>query len=256
MKVLIIKFPNTFSFFLNGYIVVVVCWLFISSFLLSSCEKTEVMPRFSSLNLQIDHVVNEDVLQLDPIQFVNEAGNVYSVTDVKYYLSNITLTASDGSIFYDAEIHYVDFKETESLFIFLDSIIPGKYNSLSFDLGIDSSRNLTGFLPNTLNNLNMAWPDPMGGGYHFLRFEGKFLIGPNTYGFAFHLGKSMMKIHYVLDLNKELKYWNETIHLKHDLNEWFKTPTTYDFNIHEPYTMNSDSVMQVIKLNGSNAFSL
>lgn len=255
MKVFIIKFPNTFSF-LNGYIVVVVCWLFISSFLLSSCEKAGVMPRFSSLSIEIDHVVNEDVLQLDPIQFVNEAGNVYSVTDVKYYLSNITLTSLDGSTFYDTEIHYVDFEEIESLSIFLDSINPGKYATISFDLGIDSVRNLTGYLPNTLNNINMAWPDPMGGGYHFLKFEGKFEMSPDTFGFAFHIGKSMMKIHYTLELNKELKYWNESIHLKHDLNEWFKTPTTYDFTIHEPYSMSSDSVMQVLKFNGSDAFSL
>lgn len=223
---------------------------------LSSCEKTGVNPQFSYLTLDIKHSIDGEEIQYDPFQFLNEAGNSYSITDIKYYLSNITLIAENGETHYDNGIYYVDIRKENTLNILIDSIKPGKYVKMNFDLGIDSARNLTGYLPNTLDNLNMAWPVPMGGGYHFLKLEGEFLDGSTPYGFAFHLGKSKMIIHYSLQLNKSLTYWNEKLTLKHNVSEWFKNPLTYDFMIHEPYSMNSDSVMQVVTYNGADVFSL
>lgn len=223
---------------------------------LSSCEKTGVDPQFSYLSIDIKHSVDGVDIQYDPYQFVNEAGNSYSITDLKYYLSNISLQEENGETHHDNGIYYIDIRNDNTLRILLDSIKPGKYAKITFDLGIDSSRNLTNYLPNTLDNINMAWPVPMGGGYHFLKLEGKFLDGSMPYGFAFHLGKSKMIIHYSLVLDKKLTYWNEKLTLKHNVSQWFKDPLTYDFLIHEPYSMNSDSVMQVITYNGADVFSL
>lgn len=234
----------------------VVGLLFLSTNLLSSCDKTGVMPRFSSLNIELRHLVEGNDLILDPEMYVNDAGNEYSVTDIMYYLSNFKLISNNGSQHHDQGIYYVNYKDINSLSIQLDSINPGIYDSISFDLGIDAARNLTGYLPNTLDNINMAWPINMGGGYHFMKFEGKFIDGTTPYGFAFHIGKSEMIIHYSLPLNKELKYWNEKITLKHSISEWFRNPLTYDFMIHEPYSMSSDSVMHVLQLNGADIFSL
>lgn len=229
--------------------------LFCMNFL-SSCDKTEVMPRFSSLNIQLKHVVDENDLLLDPINYINEAGNDYSVTDLMYFLSNVRLVSKNGVHHHDLGIYYVNYKDLSSLSIQIDSINPGFYDSISFDLGIDAARNLSGYLPNTIENINMAWPVGMGGGYHFLKFEGKFMDGTTPYGFAFHIGKSEMIIHYSLPLKKNLKLWNEKITLKHNVSEWFKNPLSYDFLIHEPYSMSSDSVMHVLQLNGADIFSL
>lgn len=224
--------------------------------LFSNCNKIEQAPRYAKLEVNLLHMVGESELLMNSLQYTNEAGNNYGVTDLKYYISNITLKAVSGNHYYNPGIYYVDIKQAHTLSILLDSIPPGKYSVLSFDLGIDSERNLTGFLPNTLNNINMSWPVSMGGGYHFLKFEGNFEEAASTYGFAFHLGKSLMRIHYDLQFNKEFKYWNETLQLKHDISEWFKNPVTYDFSIHEPYSMFSDSVMQVVKNNGADVFKL
>lgn len=233
-------------------IVLIIC----CSKMLSSCGKTGVMPRFSSLHINLKHTVDGDSVYLDPYQYLNAAGNVYSITDLKYYISNIRLIGADGNLYYDEIIHYVDLSKTQSMSFVLDSIVPGLYSKISFDLGIDSTRNSTGSLTNTVDNLNMAWPITMGGGYHFLKFEGKFISNGSNYGFAFHTGKSKSIIHYEFDLNKKLNYWNEHITLNHNLSEWFKNPTTYDFDFFEPYTMNDDSVMQVVQINGQDVFSL
>ncbi len=231
-------------------------WFFLGSGGLSSCKKTEVNPRFSVLQFQIIHEFDFNSLELDPVQYVNEAGNQFSITDLKYYLSNIRLHHQDGTIFYDPNIYLVDVKNASSGFFKLDSIPPGFYTSISFDLGIDSSRNYAGSIANTMDNLNMAWPFVMGGGYHFLKFEGKFHSNNLPFGFAFHLGKSSSIIHYSLPLNRKLTYWNEHLVLHHNVDEWFKNPVSYDFNFMEPYSMSSDSVMKVIKTNGADVFSL
>jgi hypothetical protein len=139
--------------FLNWGITAIIFFSISFSIVLSSCEKTGVMPQFSSLKISIHHVIDAEDLELFPIQYMNESGNTYSVTDLKYYVSSIKLTKQNGDIYFDQQIHYVDIKKTNSLSFVLDSIEPGKYIKIEFDLGIDSVRNQTGFLLNTVDNL-------------------------------------------------------------------------------------------------------
>lgn len=223
---------------------------------LFSCKKHEFNPTSAKLEINLKHSVDEALLEFFPKEYTNEAGNTFSVTDLKYYLSNFRLISNSGLVYYDKNIYYVDAKNPNSLILHLDSIQPATYTTISFDLGIDSNRNVTNFLPNTIENYNMAWPTTMGGGYHFMKFEGNYLDGVNTYGFAFHIGKSKLIAHFNLVLNKDLIYWNEKITLNHNLNEWFKNPLKYDMTIYETYSMDNDSVMEVIKTNGLDAFSL
>lgn len=241
---------------IKAKLIVIIFLIIFGSNFISSCKKTEVPPRFSSLIIEINHDVDGAAVVLDPFQFVNESGNVFSITDFKYYISNFCLTATSGEIYLDPNIYLVDIKKMESLSFILDSISPNTYNSISFDLGLDSVHNCTGALLNTIDNYNMSWPLPMGGGYHFLKFEGKTWLNGSPVGFAFHLGKNANKIHYSFEINKKMTFWNEKLVLHHNLNEWFKNPMSYNFEWHELYTMNNDSVMQVVKLNGMDVFSL
>ena len=82
---------------------------------LSSCEKTGVDPQFSYLSIDIKHSVDGVNIQYDPYLFVNEAGNSYSITDLKYYLSNISLEAENGETHYDNGIYYVDIRKDHTL---------------------------------------------------------------------------------------------------------------------------------------------
>lgn len=223
---------------------------------ITSCDKDQIQPKEAKVKIDIRHYFENEELQLIPVMYINENGDTINVTDLKYYISEITFKNDNGITYRDLDIHYVDVKQPSSLQVFVDSVPPGKYDKMIFSLGIAEERNISNSLPNTMNNVNMAWPDLMGGGYHFLKFEGQFLLNGQFYGYAFHLGKSKHKIVYELDLNKNLIFWNEQIVLKHDVSEWFKSPILYDFEIHEPYSMDNDSVMGVVKLNGSDVFSL
>lgn len=78
----------------------------------------------------------------------------------------------------------------------------------------------------------MEWPQLMGGGYHFLKLEGNYIDNSATYGYAMHLGtnnclipiKLFSPIHISNDAKTKLK-------LKMNINEWFKNPHLFDFNL-------------------------
>jgi hypothetical protein len=103
----------------------------------------------------------------------------------------------------------------------------------------------------------MYWPDEMGGGYHFLKFEGNYLNSDNkTKGFALHLGTNPLlikhqKINQVIQLNKNI---SDTIELNMNINKWFDGETTYNFLVDGNYSMGIISLMQKLQSNGKAVF--
>ena len=52
--------------------------------------------------------VDGKALQQDVRQYVNAAGNQYEVNEVMYFIDDINLYKSDGSVVSKNHIHYVD----------------------------------------------------------------------------------------------------------------------------------------------------
>ncbi|MFP5469993.1 MAG: MbnP family protein [Bacteroidia bacterium] len=223
-----------------------------------ACRKQSYPPKISKAKFNIVLASGKDSpIEWNAIKYKNAAENSYSVTKIDLYISNVILKQSDGSVFTSKEVFYVDAADVKKSFFMLDSIPPGIYTEISFLLGLDSNTNISYTLPSTTENLNMAWPDMMGGGYHFLKFEGHFMDSTSTQkGFAIHLGKNenLPKISFTSTLNQ--KYWDHDYSLTFDLNEVFANPHTYDLDKDNNYTMMDSVAMNKIMLNISDAFSL
>jgi len=124
-------------------------------------------------------------------------------------------------------------------------------------LGIDSTRNKIFALPATTDNLNMAWPDIMGGGYHFIKLEGYYIDTINVKrGFAVHLGKNTNLASIKISHPMSQKTANQKYVLAFDVNEVFTNPYIYNFNIDNNYTMADAGAMLKIKTNISDAFKI
>ena len=68
--------------------------------IISSCKKDEETtpsPDPSTLNIQLSHAVDANVLYFDSLLYTNEAGYNYAISRVWYYLSNVRLIKSDSS---------------------------------------------------------------------------------------------------------------------------------------------------------------
>lgn len=221
----------------------------------ASCRTESYDPSYAELRIQLLHNCGNDPLLYDTLIYQNAAGESYQVEHLEYYISGITLYGSNGSRYYDDGIYYVNARENPQMIIHLDSIVPGTYSGMTCHIGIDSGRNDYGYLPNTMENAGMAWPEFMGGGYHFMKLEGRFQ-GAALWGFAVHLGSDSVLPTCSTDSQLELKYINHNATLTMDVNEWFQNPHSYSFINDGNYTMGDQLLMGKIRDNGNDIFSL
>ncbi len=222
---------------------------------LSQCKPVEIMPTQGSLNVSIQYNVDGNPLLSDSSIYQNAAGNRYSINRLEYFLSNFELLKNDGKRIKIKGVWYVDAFVSSKNTIKLDSIPVGNYDTLSFYIGLDSAQNQTNFLPNTQENQNMAWPTPMGGGYHFLKLEGYYTdINAVKSGYAMHLGKTKNAVRVKIPAQFLLTYTNETASLTMNINEWFRNPNPFNFDTDGQYIMSVDSAMAKIAANGVSVF--
>ncbi len=144
------------------------------------------------LMLSFEHLNNGEPLQYDTMRYVNAAGNHYLVNEIQYFVSDITLHYSDGSrqaLDGWQAIHYVDTDLPETHFFNPPDILkPGHVDKITFTFGISEEKNQSLMFVNPPER-DMFWPEYMGGGYHYLKLNGKWLATDGVVKpFNFHLG--------------------------------------------------------------------
>ena len=139
------------------------------------------------------------------------------------------------------------------------------YNGLGLIFGFQADDNITGEYLN-LNSAGWSWPDMLGGGYHFMKLEGKFIsANSDTISYAYHMGTAreitmsdttfhdnhiFIKIDTIFDLTN-----SATINLKVNLEEWLKNPNTWDFNQYSQMLMSNYDAQIMMRENGSTIIS-
>ena len=165
--------------------------------LLHACKKDEtadpappdpVAPT-PSVTLRIEPHIDGVDLRFDTMMYITPSNLTYSVSRSDYYISRIVLHGANSTPndTLPGPFHVMDATATE---FELGTLPAGEYTGAELILGLTPDLNVTGGLPNTMENINMAWPDAMGGGYHFIKFEGHFLNGASSVGFAMHIGNN------------------------------------------------------------------
>lgn len=220
-----------------------------------SCDDDDLIVSKGAMHLSILYTVGNNALQFDTLTYKNEAGNKYSVNHLEYYLSSFSFNKSDGTTFKSNNVYYINAKKQLSPTIRIENIPFADYTSISFFIGLDSIINKTNALLPILQNINMAWPDAMGGGYHFMKMEGYFTDSSKQNGYAIHLGNSVNLIKIEIFNPISISHENETQIMKMNINEWFKNPSIYNFNIDGNYSMGSALAMLKLKQNGKDVFT-
>lgn len=118
--------------------------------------------------------------------YVNSAGELFTVSKFKYYVTNVRLL-KDGVVKYTMPNSYflVDEANQASTLLSLPSVPGGTYNGISFLIGVDSARNVSGAQTGALDPVNaMFWT--WNSGYIFLKLEGSSPASGS--GFTYHIG--------------------------------------------------------------------
>jgi len=230
--------------------------------LITSCSKdddddnTPVAPADEFVYINLDYEVDGQALLFDTIIYSNDAGSQYGVSRMLYYVSQVSLIKPDSSLLQIKNYQYVDARNSGTNQIAVKNVSKGSYIGMRFNIGLDSAQNITNALPLTTENLNMEWPVPMGGGYHFMKFEGHASDSTGNYGFAMHLGLNAYLVQCTVFAPIQVSSGNTNIDLVMNLNEWFRNPEVYDFNVDGNYSMGVMAAMLKLKNNGTDVFSI
>lgn len=222
---------------------------------LAACGDDNDTDDMGTVGLALDHGVGGHALALDQIQYTNAAGNEYGVSRLEYIISHVHLEDSDGNSFMLAPQHYRDAASGSTRMLLNDEVPAGTYTALTFRFG---SRAEAGALSDKVHFANMEWPEPLGGGYHYMKFEGLFHGDDGESPFAVHAGPSggddfSFDVALPINLTVDGDAWE--INLVMDLNEWFVHPNTYNFADYGGI-MGNPGAQTIIRDNGTDAFSV
>jgi hypothetical protein len=246
---------------------------------INSCNKNDDPPPgpdTGKLTIRFHHHCEGAPLETDIRKYVNEAGNEYMVNEIQYFISDVKLCRTDGSYYLISawkDIHYVDtdIPSTHTWNVF-DDIPAGAYQKLSFTFGISEEKNQSLMFVDPPESL-MFWPQYLGGGYHYLKLNGKWLAANQMeLPFDFHLGIGQIYDPQSGAVTGFIQNYFEIavpvpgfiiaagqeagIDLVMHVENWFKDPHTYDHDEWGGDIMQKQETMKLGCENGWNVFGL
>ena len=231
------------------------------------------------VDLNIGYEVNGEALVTDTLCYTNEAGNPFLITEIQWFLSNIQLLnqegewhtlrqreATDSVAELTEQIFYIDTDNPESQVLQGKKIPVGHYTALRFTFGLDETDNETGLFNNPPES-DMFWPDMLGGGYHYMKLNGKYAGGEGRLKpLAIHLGigqnedlTQFYQNYFIVELpiNFNVKANTENhLDLTMVIDNWFRNPNTIDFNEFGSGIMQNQSAQRLLNGNGKDVFKI
>ena len=233
-------------------------------------EKAEV-------SLNIGYEINGKPLVTDTLCYVNEAGNTFLITEIQWFLSNLELKNEAGNwttllqrdLLDTAGINRVFYMDTnipESQTLHTQPLPIGHYTALRFAFGLDETDNQTGLF-NDPPESEMFWPDVLGGGYHYMKLNGKYLNAEDHLApLAIHLGigqnedcTEFYQNYFIVELPIDFHIMANTenhLDLTMVIDNWFRNPHTYDFNIWGSAIMQNQAAQRLLNGNGKDVFRI
>lgn len=220
-------------------------------------------PATGAVTLAFAHQVGgAPVAMGSAMPYTNVAGNQFGVTLVRYFISDVALTYGDGTVRTLAGAHYVDHDEAATRSYLLAADLPvGPLASVSFVMGLPPALNVTGAFPGPPESL-MEWPVMMGGGYHHLKFEGRYVDSTGApFNYKVHsggLGGADNSFAVTLDASGHaVAADGTTLTLEMNLERWFGDWDLNDwFNAAHPGIMNDAAAQAAVRQHGATVFTL
>lgn len=238
--------------------------------ILTSChvdkddEITQVNTTFNfTHNWDGTNVTNTD---FNTIKYTNANGEELSISKLRYLISKITFQQSNGQTIILDGYNLVDVTNNTNLsYLPITTIPTGAYNNVSFTFGFDNDDN---YNENYIDLNSVSWnvPELLGGGYHYMQLEGKFIDNTTTEtGYAYHTIRAVdnsgttqtfQDTFFEVNLGEVIITNNVTFNIEMNIAEWFKNPNIWDLNVLNNMLMPNFNAQILIHENGQNVFSL
>jgi hypothetical protein len=224
----------------------------------------------TNITMVFSHYWNDMTIsnsEFNTLNYTNAHGELLSIERLRYLISDIEFTKMDGQTILLEGYNLVDVtNQTNLSYTPSQEISTGIYSNVSFVFGLINEKNTDG----TYNDLNAAsWNVPMmlGGGYHYMQLDGKFINSNNeTQGYNYHAIRAAdnaganptfpQDTFFRVNLGAITVGTNEEINVTMHIEEWFKNPNTWDLNIYNQILMPNSAAQILMFENGQNVFTL
>ena len=223
----------------------------------------------SEINFKFNHTWGNTPLDNSSINsttFTTQNGDVINISRIRYLISRFELTDANGTSYLFDGYKFTDLSDTSTYdFVPTNNSIPNGTYTLKFIWGFNETDNIDG----AYADLNVAiwnWPTMLGGGYHFLQFDGVFKANTTAPSpFNFHNGTARVSTNpNVFEQNfAEITFStpiiisdNSTIEIKMNIAEFFKSPHTWDLNMMNTNLMPNYMAQKMMQDNVMTVFSI
>ena len=109
--------------------------LLLGVILLTSCPPSKFT--LDSVNIRFEHYADGNTLLEDTLLYTNNTGQLYSIQNLDYIITDINLSDEDGTVLQElTDIHYVTISNPSSLNLSISSILNrGEYRNIEFTFG-------------------------------------------------------------------------------------------------------------------------
>tara|TARA_B100000768_G_C11248855_1_gene363100 strand:- start:345 stop:1085 length:741 start_codon:yes stop_codon:yes gene_type:complete len=238
----------------------IIALLLLTLLLFCSCNKEEenltVTLKFTQ-NWNGVPLTNQD---FNTFKFTTANGENISIERLRYLISNISLVEENENNHF-----LIDVGENSGNLITISDVYPGNYK-LKFTFGLTDLENTDGSYPD-LNSANFNVPGMLGGGYHYMQFDGKYKDTNNLdANFNYHVIRAVDRTEpmnlkfedtsFTVNLGSiEIKN-NATIEITMNIAEWFTNPNTWDLNTLNTVLMPNFEAQKQMSANGKTVFRL
>ena len=230
----------------------------------SGCQKS-ITGKTGTVKIIFKNMVGSSPMQLDGSTYTNPFGEDYTITKFKYYISNIGfgLSGPENSFIDKSHYYLVDQSDPTTQTISF-SAEENNFTTVSFLIGVDSIRNVSGAQTGALDPLNdMFWT--WNSGYIMAKMEG---VSPQSGEaenlIAYHIGgfsganNTLKTISLIFPANKILSIKQGStseITVAVDFSKWWQNPNDIKI-VEHPVITTPGALAKQVADNYSNMFTV
>ena len=213
----------------------------------------------ANVKISFVNTVNHAPLVLDSVTYSNPFAEDYTVSTFKYYISNLFFTTNKKKIVVKNRYYLIDEKNIDGNNILL-FVPPGNYSLVSFLLGVDSLKNVSGAQSGALDPTNdMFWT--WNTGYVMIKLEGSSAASKVVNNkIEYHIGgfagddNVLRKIKLPVNINIKKGTLTQII-IEADINTWWQIPNNISIAIN-PVCTSPGALAKKFANNYSKMFSV
>ena len=223
---------------------------------LTACKK-QIAVTEAPLSIRFQTICQDQPIVYGQFNYVNSAGNQYSINLLKYFVTNVVLIREDSTEFPLKNYDLMDaFNTTNFSTIEAPAVPYGKYTRMRFYMGVDKDRNHSGAQDGDLDPIhNMIWT--WATGYLFMKHEGNFINNNgDTVAMEFHLGTDAALPSVEIPIDLTMRDGVKRMTIGFDLNKMYNNPTI-NFNtqpIRHSTAANDAAWIEQMRANTDDAF--